>query len=40
VLTERDYDVLVSVTAVCDSCGTTYTVDTLIDSGGCDCGQS
>ncbi len=37
LLTEQNYDVLVSVTVVCENCGTTYTVGELIDSGGCDC---
>ncbi|SFT00119.1 rod-determining factor RdfA [Halostagnicola kamekurae] len=37
LLTDRQYDVLVSVTVVCEECGTTYTVDELIDTGGCEC---
>lgn len=37
LLTDRQYDVLVSVTVVCEECGTTYTVDELIDSSGCSC---
>ncbi|MCU4924549.1 hypothetical protein OB905_00925 [Halobacteria archaeon AArc-dxtr1] len=37
LLTDRTYDVLVTVTAVCQSCGRTYTAAELIEEGGCDC---
>jgi len=37
VLRDREYEVLVSVTVVCDDCGADYTVTELFESGGCDC---
>lgn len=36
-VSDRDYEVLVTVSVVCNDCGTDYTVEELIDAGGCDC---
>ncbi|GAB3035139.1 rod-determining factor RdfA [Natronobiforma cellulositropha] len=37
LLTDRQYEVFVTVRVVCDACGADYTVDELITQGGCDC---
>lgn len=36
-LTDRTYEVLVTVSVVCTDCGTDHTVEELVERGGCDC---
>lgn len=37
LLSDREYETFVNVRAVCNNCGTDYTIDELISQGGCDC---
>lgn len=37
LLTDRDYETFVNVRAVCNNCGSDYTIDELISQRGCDC---
>lgn len=37
LLEDREYETFVNVRAVCNNCGTDYTIDELISQGGCDC---
>lgn len=37
LLGDRSYDVFVNVRVVCNDCGSDYTVEELIDRGGCNC---
>lgn len=39
-ITDRNYEVLVDIRAVCTDCGTDYTLSDLLRDGGCDCGTA
>lgn len=38
-VSDRDYELFVEVQVVCEDCGATYDVGTLLREGGCDCGD-
>ncbi len=39
-LRDRNYDVVVDLRIVCNDCGRDYSVDDLLEAGGCDCGAT